>query len=29
MIPPDGCKYTDYIDINAPYSECCERKLVC
>ncbi|KAM7361533.1 uncharacterized protein ACRADG_012538 [Cochliomyia hominivorax] len=29
MGAPPGCKYTDYIDINAPYAECCERKLVC
>ncbi|XP_065354578.1 uncharacterized protein LOC135949048 [Calliphora vicina] len=29
MIPPSGCKFTDFININDPYPECCEKKLVC
>ncbi|XP_065371805.1 uncharacterized protein LOC135963761 isoform X1 [Calliphora vicina] len=29
MVPPPGCKFTEYININAPYAECCEKKLVC
>ncbi|XP_065354347.1 uncharacterized protein LOC135948820 [Calliphora vicina] len=29
MAPPPGCKFTEYINIDAPYSECCAKKLVC
>ncbi|TMW53065.1 hypothetical protein DOY81_001793, partial [Sarcophaga bullata] len=27
--PPPDCKFTDYVDINAPYPKCCEQILVC
>ncbi|KNC28168.1 hypothetical protein FF38_04347 [Lucilia cuprina] len=29
MVPPPGCHYGDYIDINAPYAKCCEKKMIC
>ncbi|XP_065371807.1 uncharacterized protein LOC135963761 isoform X3 [Calliphora vicina] len=29
MDPPPGCKFTEYINIHAPFGECCAKKLVC
>ncbi|XP_037806389.1 uncharacterized protein LOC119600307 [Lucilia sericata] len=29
MLPPPGCHYGDFIDSSAPYSDCCEKELIC
>ncbi|XP_037936140.1 uncharacterized protein LOC119670094 [Teleopsis dalmanni] len=29
VAPPTNCEWGDYININAPYSECCAKKAVC
>ncbi|XP_036338501.1 uncharacterized protein LOC118748234 [Rhagoletis pomonella] len=26
---PDGCKWGDYVDKNAPFQQCCARHLIC
>ncbi|KRF98745.1 uncharacterized protein Dwil_GK27779 [Drosophila willistoni] len=27
--PPDDCRYTEILDWDAPYPECCKRRVVC
>ncbi|XP_037931909.1 uncharacterized protein LOC119666699 [Teleopsis dalmanni] len=29
VAPPTNCKWGDYINIDAPYSECCAKEVVC
>uniref|UniRef100_W8BVI1 Single domain-containing protein n=1 Tax=Ceratitis capitata TaxID=7213 RepID=W8BVI1_CERCA len=29
ILPPDGCKWGEHVNRNAPFKECCARHLIC
>uniref|UniRef100_A0A0A1X579 Venom toxin OcyC11 n=1 Tax=Zeugodacus cucurbitae TaxID=28588 RepID=A0A0A1X579_ZEUCU len=29
VVPPEGCKWGDHVNIDAPFQECCARHLIC